>query len=224
MTGPSPLRVWYGGTFDPFHDGHLATAIAARDALETAIRLLPAADPPHRAAPGAGAAQRARMVELGIAGIDGLALDLREITRQGASYSILTVRELRAEFGDAAPLALLVGADSFLDLPQWREWRALLGLVHFVIADRPGSPLDARLPAELASAMQGRWAPSVAALAAAPAGLAWPLRQALRAESATAIRRAIAQGATWRDRVPAAVAGYIVQQGLYGAGAILPAT
>ncbi|HEY0310373.1 MAG TPA: adenylyltransferase/cytidyltransferase family protein, partial [Luteimonas sp.] len=49
------LRVLYGGTFDPVHEGHLAIARSARDALEATVHLMPAADPPHRAPPGASA-------------------------------------------------------------------------------------------------------------------------------------------------------------------------
>ena len=45
------LRVLYGGTFDPVHDGHIAVALAAVCALDTDIAMLPSADPPHRAPP-----------------------------------------------------------------------------------------------------------------------------------------------------------------------------
>ena len=77
-------------------------------------------------------------------------MDRRELRRAARlpgsrSYTVDTLRELRMELGDAAPLALLIGADSLLGLPGWHEWRALFGLAHFVVADRRGNPLDAGL-------------------------------------------------------------------------------
>jgi len=210
------LRTWYGGTFDPVHDGHLAIARAARDALDCAIRFMPAADPPHRAPPGADAAQRAEMLRLAIDGEPGLRVDLRELRRDGPSYSVDTLRELRAEYGEAAPIALLVGADSLLGLPTWHDWTALFGLAHFVVADRPGSALDARLPPVLADAVAGRWRDDPAALRDTPAGCLLRLHQPLHPGSATDVRRLIRAGGPWRARVPAAVAGYIVREHLYG--------
>ena len=57
--------------------------------------------------------QRAHMLDLAVAGSHGLIVDRRELERQGRSYSIDTLRDLRAELGPAQPLALLIGADSF---------------------------------------------------------------------------------------------------------------
>ena len=210
------LRTWYGGTFDPVHDGHLATARAARDALDCAIRFMPAADPPHRPPPGADAAQRADMLALAIDGEPGLRVDLRELRRDGPSYSVDTLRELRAAYGDDAPIALLIGADSLLGLPDWHDWTALFGLAHFVVADRPGSALDARLPPVLAQAVAGRWRDDPAALREAPASRLLRLRQPLHAGSATDVRRRIRAGGDWRALVPAPVADYIVRERLYG--------
>ena len=209
------LRVYYGGTFDPVHDGHLAIARAARDALDATIRLMPAADPPHRAPPGANAAQRARMLDLAVAGEPRLLVDTRELARAGRSYTVETLRELRREIGDTAPVALLVGADSFLDLPQWREWQALFDLAHFVVAQRPGSPLERGLAPELAALVAGRDAADAAALRAAPAGRVLRLNQPLHAESASEVRQRIAAGQPWQDLVPAPVAVYIERHGLY---------
>src|SRR3546814_15183920 len=68
-----------------------------------------------------------------------------------------TLLELRAELGGDAPVALLVGADSFVGLPDWHRWRELFDHAHFVVAQRPGSPLDRDLRPELAATLDGRW-------------------------------------------------------------------
>ncbi|MGH8078303.1 MAG: nicotinate-nicotinamide nucleotide adenylyltransferase, partial [Lysobacter sp.] len=77
------LQVCYGGTFDPVHNGHLAIACAVRDELAAEVRLLPAADPPHKDETHAVATQRARMLDLAIAGERGLTVDRRELRRDG---------------------------------------------------------------------------------------------------------------------------------------------
>jgi nicotinate (nicotinamide) nucleotide adenylyltransferase len=212
------LRLWYGGTFDPVHAGHLAIARAAAAAFGVPVTLAPAADPPHRPPPGAAAAHRARMLELAVAGDPRLRVDLRELHRPGPSWTVDTLRGLRAELAADAPLALLLGADSFRSLPTWKEWECLPELAHLVVAERAaGGDLDV-LPEALAAAMAGRWTEEPAALAAAPAGRVYRLRQPLRGESATAVRRAIAAGEPdWEAQVPAAVAAYIRDHGLYRA-------
>lgn len=210
------LQVYYGGTFDPIHDGHLAIACATRDACDAEIRMLPAADPPHRPPPGAAAADRAAMVALAIQGISRLTLDLRELERSGPSWTIDTLQGLRAQLGTQAPVAWLVGADGFLGLTSWKRWRELLDLSHFIVAERPGSPLDSGLPPDLNEAAAGRWVEDAAALRTAAAGRILRLKQPLQAHSATDLRQRIAAGASWRGFVPPAVADYIAEHRLYG--------
>lgn len=215
------LQLFYGGTFDPVHEGHLAIARAARAALATPVHVMPAADPPHRPPPGASAQDRVAMLELALAGEQDLRLDLRELARSGPSYSVDTLHAIRDELGDAAPVALLVGADSFLGLPGWHRWRELFGLAHFVVAGRPGSLLASAAP-ELAEATAHRWADDADALRQAPAGRLIALQQPLHVHSATAVRRLIAAGRPWRHLLPPAVADYIQARGLYGAAVIGP--
>ncbi|WP_372498128.1 nicotinate-nucleotide adenylyltransferase [Xanthomonas vesicatoria] len=216
----SRLHLYYGGTFDPIHLGHLAIACAARDELGALVHLVPAADPPHRAAPGATAAQRAQMLELALAGQPGLQLDSRELQRArrqlAPSYTVDTLRELREALGPATPIAWLLGADAFVGLHRWHQWEALFELAHFVIAARPGTSLDLSDAPQLAAAVQGRWANSTDALRAAPAGGLWQLHHRLRGESASAVRAQIAAGGAWHALVPPAVAGFIAREGLYG--------
>lgn len=212
---PQPI-ILYGGTFDPVHHGHLAVARAARDALDAQVRLLPAADPPHRAPPGASAAQRAAMLELAVAGEDRIAVDRCELERAGRSYTADTLQAWRRRCGQDTPLIWLLGADAFRALPSWHRWPELFDLAHWMVAARPGHALDA-LPEPLASALAGRLEQRPEALLGAPAGRVWQLPLPLRAESATGVRTGVGEaGGGWRDEVPDEVAAYIRRQGLYG--------
>jgi nicotinate-nucleotide adenylyltransferase len=128
----------FGGTFDPVHYGHLRTAFEMLQALRLAeLRFVPAGDPPHRDAPLADAALRLAMVRAAVDGQNGFAVDDREVRRQGPSYTVTTLTELRAELPER-PLCLIVGMDAFLGLPKWHQWREILQLAHVVVAHRPG--------------------------------------------------------------------------------------
>jgi len=209
------LHLLYGGTFDPVHHGHLAIARAARDFMQCEVWLMPAADPPHRPPPGAGAGERLRMLELAIADEPGLRADRRELDRPGPSYTVETLRELRQALGPKLPLALLLGADSFLGLPDWHEWQHLFAFAHLVVAERPGSPLDDALSETLTKATCGRWTSDPDDLRETPAGRVLRLQQPLCSISASVVRRRLAEDAQWEELLPAAVASHIRQQGLY---------
>ena len=127
-----------GGTFDPVHLGHLRVAWEAAEALDAQVRLMPAHLPPHRPAPVANAQQRVRMLQAALAGQDRLVLDTRELQREGPSYTVDTLRELRAESAASQPLILLLGSDAFAGLPTWHEWRVLFDLAHIGVLSRPG--------------------------------------------------------------------------------------
>jgi len=208
------LRVLYGGTFDPVHDGHLGVARHARDALDAEVRLMPAADPPHKGPTHANAAHRTAMLKLAVADEPGLCVDVRELLRDGPSYTVDTLRALRAEVGPSQPWAILIGADSFLTLDSWSRWRELFDLAHIVVAARAGSALE-ELSGSVPEAVAGRWTQSPQELHASAAGRVLVLDQPIFPQSASAIRRRIAAGEPWREWVPAAVAGYIDRHGLY---------
>ena len=133
----SPVGI-FGGTFDPIHFGHLRTAFELLHALRLAeVRLVPAGNPPHRGIPLCDARHRLDMVRAAVADQPGLVVDDREVRREGPSYTVLTLRELRDE-APGRPICLLLGMDAFLGLPQWHEWRSVFELAHVVVAHRPG--------------------------------------------------------------------------------------
>lgn len=211
------LKLVYGGTFDPPHNGHLAVAAAAAAAFQVPVDFLPSADPPHRAPTAADAEQRAAMVEAAIAGDARFACDRRELRRGGPSYSLLTLRELRAELGPTQPIAWLIGIDAFLGLDRWHAWRELFECTHFIVVERPGRLFEA-MGEELAAVCRPRWCAAPAALAQAAHGLLYRLPMPLRPESATGIRTGLQAGHDMNAQLPAPVAAYIRRHGLYPSG------
>jgi len=216
------MRLLYGGTFDPVHEGHLAIARAAAQALDAPVYLLPAADPPHRAPPGASAQQRALMLDLAVGCDSRLRVDRRELQREGPSFTIDTLAEVRDEIGADEPLVWIMGLDSLRQLDEWRDWRRIFDFAHVLGAERPGTRVDEAWLLEQAPVVHAELAPrwrEPAALATAAAGGYAPLSiRPLRAESATEVRRRIAAGGDWQALLPAPVARYIREQGLYGCG------
>lgn len=197
----------FGGSFDPVHRGHLRLAeCCQKQAGLDHVLLVPAAHQPHKPqAPRASDEDRAAMLRLAIAGRASWDVSMIELDRGGASYTVDTLRELRAQWPDDE-LFFLLGADALADLPRWREPAAICELATPLAVRRAGEPL-----------------PDYDALAplVSPARLA-EIRGLEVEMPATPIRsseiqRMIADGRDWEPLVPAAVAEYIVEQGLYGA-------
>lgn len=215
----APLHLLYGGTFDPVHLGHLAVARAALATTGAAhLDFLPAADPPHRGPPGAAFTDRRDLLRAALAGeppppVGTWAIDPREGARHGPSYTVDTLREWRQAHGEDRPLGFVLGADAFLGLTRWHEWRALFGLAHLLVARRPGAALG-ELPDALREALQGRWATEQADFHTAPSGRVAVLDLPLQPESATAVREAVA-GRRPPFGLPAGVAAVIAARGLY---------
>jgi nicotinate-nucleotide adenylyltransferase len=206
----------FGGTFDPIHFGHLRLAEEMAEAMGLSqVLFIPAGQPPHRGVPRIAATHRLEMVRRAIAGNPRFAVDAREVQRSGPSFTVDTLTTLRAELGNEQPLWLLLGADAFLGLPNWHEWRRLLDLASIAVAARPGARLmqsDA-LPDALKQAISQRQVAD--APAAGPAGSVW-LRQMTPLDiSATTIRDTLARQGSARYLLPDAVLDYINEHQLY---------
>ena len=207
-----------GGTFDPVHYGHLRLAADVRAALHLPeVRLVPAADPPHRGRTQASSADRVAMLELAVREFPGLAIDLREIERGGKSYTVDTLAGLRAE-GRERPIALLVGADAFRGFPSWHRWNELFALAHVVVVPRPGVLLTQDLPAALEHEWRARLTADPQALRERTAGTIYVQPVSAQPISASEIRAALARGARPVEiagLLPAAVLAYIESKHLY---------
>ena len=210
-----PIGV-FGGTFDPVHFGHLRLAEEMADALGLdRVLFIPAGQPPHRGAPRTAADHRLEMVRRAIAGNPRFVADAREVQRLQPSYTVHTLTELRAELGNDRPLWLLLGADAFLDLCGWHDWRRLFELANIAVAERSGAQLlqaDAIME-PLKSEIQPRQRADGAATG--PAGSVLLRATPALDISATAIRDILARRGSVRYLLPDAVLDYIHEHHLY---------
>ena len=134
----------FGGTFDPVHFGHLILAEQCREQGRLdEVLFMPAPRPPHKPQPTARYDQRVEMLALALAGNPAFRIDEIEKDRDGPSYTVDTVAELRRRRpGD--DFWLLVGSDTVHDLHHWHEPRRLLEMAGLLVMDRPGSPAPDR--------------------------------------------------------------------------------
>ena len=135
------IRGLFGGSFDPVHNGHVAMVRhVLTQRLVDHVVVVPARRSPLKDGTGAPAADRLEMVRLALAGLGGVTVDPREITRPGASWTIETLRALTTEHPQDA-WRLVVGADNLADFPRWREPEALLALAELLVMPRRGMAL-----------------------------------------------------------------------------------
>ena len=149
----------FGGTFDPIHSGHLSAAHAVLQtfALDQ-ILFVPAGRPPHkRGRPLTPFFHRYAMVVLACAGVPEFVPSLLEAPAGRGTrphYSIATVRRVQATLSPGDRLYFLIGADAFLEIGQWHQWKQLLKACDCIIVSRPGfsiTAIETVVPPELRS-------------------------------------------------------------------------
>jgi nicotinate-nucleotide adenylyltransferase len=209
----------FGGTFDPIHTGHLqvAEAAAARFQLDQ-ILFIPTGNPPHkRPSELTPFPHRFAMVALACVGDHRfLPAVLEAPTADGRPhYSIATVRKAKKLVRSNTNLSFLLGADAFLDLPHWKEYRRLLDLVDFIVVSRPGfeqAAISKIVPGGLLRARQVDSRSDVVRLRHSTLSI---LRGVEVPVASREIREAIRAGRRVAGLVPALVEQYIVKAGLY---------
>jgi nicotinate-nucleotide adenylyltransferase len=208
----------FGGTFDPVHLGHLRAAEDVREALGLdEIRFVPAAVPPHKNLDAvAPATARLRMLELATSGVPGFRVWPVELERSGPSYSIDTIRALRAEVGAATRIAFVVGRDAFDELHTWKEHASIFALCDVVVITRPPvrrGPALVDIP--IAARTAFRYDPASGSFHHESGHRVISLSVVGLDISATDIRSRLASGRSIRFLVPAAVQAYLESSTLY---------
>ncbi len=181
-----------GGTFNPVHLGHLILAEEVREKLGLdKVVFVPAYLPPHKDNSDiVTALHRFRMVRLAIRGNRYFSASDTEIKREGRSFTIDTLREFKKAY-PREELYFITGSDLLKYLDEWKDLSEIIRMVKFVVATRPGYPLE-KIPSYISTV-------------------------AIRAVdiSAFEIRSCIREGKSFRYLVPEAVFEYITKKGLY---------
>jgi nicotinate-nucleotide adenylyltransferase len=190
----APVRTGIlGGTFDPIHIAHLhAGETALHEAGLDRVLFMPAGDPwqktdDRQVTP---ASTRIEMIRLAIAGMSGFELDLREVERDGPTYTFDTL----ASFPDDEELFLVLGSDAATGLPTWHRWQEVVERATILVVPRPGYD-SSQVTSSVPSAVR--------------------LDMAALDISSTAIRQMAAAGRPYRYLVTPEVHQLIETEGLY---------
>lgn len=216
----APCIVLLGGSFDPVHNGHVAlAALFVRLLVPNALHILPAGNPWQKNGLHASAQDRLEMVRRAFTGQPvPLIIDEQEIRRSTPTYTIDTLRAVRAALGPDASIVFLLGADQLQHFDTWREWQSLFDYANFGVASRPGFTLDAlQLPSPVAREFRRR-AGTPDQIRTTPHGLTYLASNLAVDVSATEIRSLLQHGeapALLTPLIPAGVLDYIQQHNLY---------
>jgi nicotinate-nucleotide adenylyltransferase len=202
----------YGGTFDPVHYGHLLTALEVSECFSLdELRLIPCSRPPHRAPPMAAARVRLQMLKLAVTNTPVFVIDKRELSREGPSYMIDTLKSIREEVAEE-PLLLFIGADGFKHLTRWFQWQGLFDFAHIVVMSRPGEEHNVLNENGF---LKNRYTDSKAALKNKPNGTLFFQNVTPLGISATQIRKIIASNGNPEFLLPDSVVEFIRTNKLY---------
>jgi nicotinate-nucleotide adenylyltransferase len=188
-----------GGTFDPIHHGHLVAAEEARWQFDLdTVLFVPTGQPWQKPVGVSPAEDRYRMTVIATASNPAFEVSRVEIDHPGPTYTVDTLRRLRAELGEDARLFFITGADAVLHILTWKDREEVLALAEFIAATRPGYDLE-RLTERLPLARERLH----------------PMEIPMLAISSTEIRARVARGAPIQYLVPDGVVEYVAERGLY---------
>jgi nicotinate-nucleotide adenylyltransferase len=188
-----------GGTFDPTHHGHLVAAEEARWQFRLdQVLFIPTGQPWQKPVGVTAAEDRYLMTVIATASNPAFAVSRIEIDHPGPTYTVDTLRRLRAELEGDTRLYFITGADAVLHILTWKDGEEVLELAELIAATRPGYDLS-----KLAE-----WLPSAT-------DRVHRLEIPMLAISSTEIRMRVARGAPIQYLVPEGVASYVDKRGLY---------
>jgi nicotinate-nucleotide adenylyltransferase len=213
----------FGGTFDPIHAGHLAAAREAQRRFRLdRVLFIPTGNPPHKIHDHlTDYAQRYAMVALACAGEPRFVPSTIESPTVDGSprYSIDTVRAVRRKLCQHDRLFFLAGADAFLDVPHWKDFRRLLDAVEFIVVSRPGFDAQALRQVAPPDLLPARRLPQTDGTIRLRHGAIHLLPGVDAPVASRDIRQAVRAHKSITGLVPQLVEEYILKEGLYAPSA-----
>ncbi len=208
-----------GGTFNPFHLGHLRSAEEVREQIELdRVLFVPASRPPHKDDPDlVSFTHRYNMVRLAIWDNPAFEATDLENRRPGKSYTIDTLHALGQMYGLEADLFFLIGLDAFLEIDSWHRSAELFEAAHFVVFSRPEYAPEA-LGEYLSGLDLGFMADGPSGVFRHPQGRTVRFCPVTQVDiSGHDLRRRLAAGGSVDYLVPRPVRDYVLYHQLYGA-------
>jgi nicotinate-nucleotide adenylyltransferase len=208
----------YGGTFDPVHNGHIQTALKVQKHFNfDRFIFLPCKIPVLKNQAVATAAQRVKMIELSIAPYakeGNFEIDLSEINRATPSYMVESLEYFRKQFGNKLAITLLMGRDTFNQLPSWHQWIKLLTLANILVINRAGYK-EAPDSEQLKTLIQTHETSDESALTTQAHGLIYSYDAGIYDVSSSWIRQQIQKNQNLQGYLADSVLDYIRQNHLY---------
>ncbi|HEX6179517.1 MAG TPA: nicotinate (nicotinamide) nucleotide adenylyltransferase [Thermoanaerobaculia bacterium] len=197
-----------GGTFDPFHRGHLDPILAVRGQMQwSRVVYIPAFRQPFKAgAVTSSGYHRFAMTVLGVEQQDGMTVSPRELERGAISYTVETLEAIRADEGDEVTIDWIIGDDNLAGLDRWKDPERILDLANFVVLTRGvGADVSERFRSHVVTEPSSRGRCGAIAFA----------RNHTVPISSTEIRRRVRAGESIDEMVDVRVSRYIERNALY---------
>ena len=193
-----------GGPFDPIHFGHISVAEEVLEKTDVEkIIFIPAGNPPHKSyADVTTPLDRLKMTALAIEGRKNMEISSIEIDREGTTYTVDTIIELKRMLGDNVNFKFITGADAIHYITTWKNYKKLLEICDFIAVTRPG--FNKKILLEEISFMEQNFKSRVEFIEIRPVDI-----------SSSQIRQRVAEGMPINGLVPKKVEEYIINKKLY---------
>ncbi|KTD64122.1 nicotinate-nucleotide adenylyltransferase [Legionella spiritensis] len=211
----------YGGSFDPIHYGHINTALNVQQHFNfQAFYFLPCRIPVLKGSTHASSQHRANMIQLVIDSLPSnrnFHLDYSELRRRTPSYMVTTLENFRKKLGWQTSITLLLGLDTFSQLPKWHQWQRLFELANLLVIDREEHS-NIVMPETLQMIVKKHEHREEKALCSRTHGIIHRFNAGHFRISSTCIREQLAKGESIDGKTPDSVINYIRQNNLYQNG------